>query len=98
MSDHETLKLAIRSLRENLNRTNIEWRDLTKMVCDAAESTLPKTKMTEVWHVEHCELGTPYVMVVGDAVIARARALALSKQTYTSCIRVTGPHQQEVPA
>ena len=45
-SERENLAEAIRSLRDGLNHTNMEWCDLKRMVFDAAQAhleTLPKT-------------------------------------------------------
>lgn len=86
--------------------------DALKAVVDdaAAESTLPRTKTVEVWHVEfvdmRLEIGDgpyPHVNCHKRESSARGRAIELSNSKrdgvpmYT-CIRVTGPHQQEVPA
>jgi hypothetical protein len=60
-------------------------------------STLPKVTFRQVWHVEFCNDGIPFVTVVGDAVIAHARAMAYRDKGF-ACIHVTGPHQQGVPA
>jgi hypothetical protein len=65
--------------------------------------TAPKTREVEVWHVEYtvwaCENGwQPRIEVCGDGVIAEARALKMRELNGKSCIRVTGPHKQTVPA
>jgi|GEM_PF-3609656 len=78
--------------------------DLAKALADAAESTLPKTKMVEVWRVEYAQtkINGPafYPFSASFHVEAEAQdyAKVLSKWDDTACIRVTGPHQQEVPA
>ncbi len=81
---------------------------------DAAESLLPKTKMVEGWQVEWCVgwtnggTGRWHTAPVPNPSLARsayytkaeadAHAARLSLKSMHKCIRVTGPHQQEVPA
>lgn len=72
-------------------------------VCRAAESTLPKTKMVETWHVEYAFKGTtPWAPMVSledsKADADKTAAEFAADPEYYSCIRVTGPYQQEVPA
>lgn len=100
MIDHAKLREAIAELRLFARH----WPDhdpskaRTLSVCDAAESTLPKTRMVEVWRVEYATNGVPgivsFVTRTGaDDWVNGAKGLA-----YISCIRVTGPHQQSIPA
>lgn len=73
-----------------------------------AHLTKPKTKMVETWHVEYCDVsGEPvewHVDPRSTKEVAEnvAAQLALdadeNRKRYYACIRVTGPHQQEVPA
>lgn len=63
----------------------------------------PKTKMVEVWHVEYavwaCNDGwQPRIEICGDSIIAEGRALKMRDMNGTTVIRITGPHQHEVPA
>ena len=86
------------------------WCSDLALVLDAAKSTLPKTKMVETWHVEFADLrleqkDTPYPCVNAfrreSSAHGRARELENSKRdgvAMYACIRVTGPHMQEVPA
>lgn len=67
-------------------------------VCRAAESTLSKTKMVEVWRVEWAtETGIVHAQHFTMEGNAQSHARSLRKNGM-ECIRVTGPHQQEVPA
>ncbi len=66
------------------------------LVACAAESTIPKT--VEVWRVEFAWLN-------GEACIEQRRRRADAetlagkrREGGATCIRITGPHQQEVPA
>ena len=108
----EKLREAIKAVRSevsSLEASNLgPWKsrsDTLRLLCDAAESTLPKTKMVEVWHVEYVDAETLYPAVDvrrdrdNGTFGAEARAERLRKQpSKYLCIRVTGPHQQEVPA
>lgn len=67
--------------------------------------TLPKTETVLRWHVEWCEIlpdsGKSILWVEAlhhneYSAKAAAEALKLGKQNV--CIRVTGPHEHEVPA
>lgn len=107
MIDHDKLREAL----GHVHRVFANQGGCTVTVCAddlrilraAAESTLPKTKMVEVWHVEytvwtHENVWEPRVEVCGDKVIAEARAIHKRNINRQSAIRVTGPHLQEVPA
>lgn len=77
-----------------------EWLNI---LADAAESTLPKTKMVEVWHVEFAQPhGTEWLALLhtfrDEATAKRRAATWADDYKGARCIRVTGPHQQEVPA
>lgn len=74
------------------------WR----LVAEAAEAhlaTLPKTKMVQTWHVEWAAANIPRI---DDPYLSREMAERGAEKRRThgpgKCIRVTGPHQQEVPA
>lgn len=62
-------------------------------------ATLPRTKMVEVWHVEFvsADTGAIYVNVHSTEEDAATEA-AQRKIRKCLCVRVTGPHQHEVPA
>ncbi len=69
---------------------------------NAVESTLPKTKMINVWYVESVGCGPGNTGSLFIAVY-RTRAEAEESSRYKEeglfiCVRVTGPHQQEIPA
>lgn len=75
---------------------------------EAAEAhlaTLPKTKIVVVWRVEFAQV-KPNTLATWEAAAATFTdrdeadryAKTVGKWPLTTCIRVTGPHQQEVPA
>jgi len=107
MSDHDKLREAITEVRQRMagnsmyvGNSIVLVRDIEQVLA-AAESTLPKTKMVEVWHSEWCWRNEPKIAVHFSqaAAIADADHLRrLNEKCEWSCIRVTGPHQQEVPA
>jgi hypothetical protein len=80
------------------------------MIVDAAKvyvSTLPKTKMVEVWRVEYAEWCSflnggewkPITRTALNETSAQEIAADYAKRPgERACIKVTGPHQQEVPA
>lgn len=59
----------------------------------------PKTKEVEVWHIEFAgaAMGNPYIELAESADEAERQA---AKRRYegATCIRVTGPHKQTIPA
>jgi hypothetical protein len=60
--------------------------------------TAPRSKQVEVWHVEYCNGSVPRV---DDPYISRMdaeRGADAHRRSGHQCIRVTGPHEQEVPA
>jgi hypothetical protein len=72
-----------------------------QLVREAAEkhlATLPKTKMVEVWHVEWALSGLPMLHLHYSKEQAEEAAAYLAREPHRTCIRVTGPHQQEIPA
>jgi hypothetical protein len=62
----------------------------------------PRTKEIEVWHVEYVQrmngAWCPEVELRFSPGMAEARANKLRELSVCACIRVTGPHKQEVPA
>jgi len=66
--------------------------------------TAPRTKTVEVWHCESAvktkDGFSPHVSAHRTRALAEKNADALRKASCDTfaCIRVTGPHQQEVPA
>lgn len=72
-------------------------------LADAAEAhlaALPKTAMVAVWHIEFASYGKPVIWTRtdrGDADSAAADMRKVGTDQY-QCVRVTGPHRQEVPA
>ena len=106
MSDHDKLREAIASLRKHMPRCSPQWAEELQVVADAAESTLPKTKMVEVWHVTYAHrVVHPFNADTWrcccdcfDAEqLAREVAGRLGSNANIAGIRVTGPHHQEVP-
>ena len=110
MTDAEKLRDALAFYRSQEGVTLYSDKR-RRIVLDAAEahlSTLPKTKMVEVWHLEavvrsHDGTWTPvvYCYLTGEQA-----ALALDEEATVfkhleealQCFRITGPHTQEVPA
>lgn len=100
--DAERLERALEYYNCDAYRTAPHFREIIT-AARAHLATLPRWKEVEVWHVEytvwaHEEGWLPRVEVCGDAVIAEARALKMRGLNGKSCIRVTGPHMQKVPA
>lgn len=50
MTDHDKLREAIKCFRSVGRETR--YHEMATLVLDAAESTLPRTKTVEVWHLE----------------------------------------------
>lgn len=96
MSEHDKLREAIAWARDT--HPTCHWHEMFTLLADAAESTLPQTKMVEVWHVEWAFMGAGCVGGFSSRDAAQREADWLNAQDGCACIRVTGPHQQEVPA
>jgi hypothetical protein len=104
MTDQEKLREEIKKLRD-LNRVYyVDGRpNLSPGTYFISEehATLPRIKMVEVWRVEYCRNFNPEIRNFQHQHIAQAFADVLPdepKGPTFSCIRVTGPHMQEVPA
>jgi hypothetical protein len=75
------------------------------VVCLIGALTKPRTKEVEVWRVEYCRRGDagtcdwlPVTRTFMNEQSARDTARDLeSVPALHACIRVTGPHKQEVP-
>lgn len=107
------LRSAIEDVREwvdsdgtgrflNSMRLEIGRMELGQVLA-AAESTLPKTKTVEVWHVEYAVKrhhgGIAHGIVVTETRSQADEAANNHRRNGASqCVRVTGPHQHEVPA
>lgn len=85
-----------------------QWEDAYRALYDHLTSpnkkTKPKTKMVEVWRVEWVQYPDnwkPFSQSEGEGEASRLwaeeRAEWLRKRPHYTCIRVTGPHQQEIP-
>lgn len=104
-TDHDKLRHQIKNFRERCYEHPLNPGDLADLYCvlAAAESTLPKTKYDEVWHVESVFRASSGNYVVSTHT-HRTREAAeesrrnLLKESAFSCVRVTGPHRHEVPA
>ena len=103
MSEHEKLRSAIERV---LAITGPNASDDLYRICKAAESTLPRTKMVEVWRVEYAKRWPtfdgaewmPCVYQYMSRSMADDTATGIAKDAWPkTCIRVTGPHMQEVP-
>lgn len=108
MSNSASLREAIRWARHDVDRirgaaTSMspmrDVADLLVILADAAESTLPKTKEVEVWRVEYAHWNGPRIAQVDTEGAAHSFAEHLrdAGRDHT-CIHVTGPHKQTVPA
>lgn len=105
MTDHDKLRGIVRQAHAFIDGARIGSmeRYLTAsdllLLADAAESTLPKTKMVEVWRVEWAGAGNSIPMIEQFGALLEAEDFANGRRVAgRKCIRVTGPHQQEVPA
>lgn len=106
MTDHDKLREAINNMRGLRRFYMPDTQAAVDTVLAAAESTLPKTKMVEVWRVEYAEHihKVEWRARVRGPFLARCdadnEAVMMAKlfSAEYACIRVTGPHQQEVPA
>ena len=94
MTDHQRLRNALDYVKRFPNADPAYAR-----IIAAAESTLPKTKFVDVWHVEAVwkETGVPSIGTYSSLAEAHA-SLPSFLEKYWSCVRVTGPHKHEVPA
>ena len=94
--DHDKLREAIHQMRLWMPKHPAAvW---AQTIHDAAASTVPKTKMVEVWHCEWWEASTGRARVEACQYKAEAEVFAYGlRAPIARCIRVTGPHQQEVP-
>jgi hypothetical protein len=61
-------------------------------------ATLPRTKMVEVWRVEYASNGLPCIVSFETRGGADGWVSGASGLAYIACIKVTGPHEQVVPA
>jgi hypothetical protein len=71
---------------------------ILRAAAEAHLAALPKTKMVEVWHVEWALNDQPMLHLHLSEADARASAKFIAGEEHRTCVRVTGPHQQEVPA
>ena len=124
MADHEKLREALEFFNDYLEGRadeailSIEATDTAitgecsvrelRRVIAAAESTLPRTKMVEVWRVEWATPATgwspespthfPTCHTYPTRQLANERAEEMAKaHDRYRCVKVTGPHRQEVP-
>ncbi len=72
-------------------------REDVQILLEAAQLALPKTKMVEQWRVEFAQEKVPYSASFHHESLAIAYAKTVRSWANTDCVRVTGPHQQEVP-
>ncbi len=102
MTDRDKLReaLALVGFWVNTDRVELgpsDWEALA-LVITAAASTLPRTKMVEVWRVEFAgaAMGLPYIEQ--DRTREEAEQQARKRRSEgATCVKVTGPHMQEVP-
>lgn len=113
MTDHDKLREALDQVEKSkksytgvLDPTTAYmgvWLRHFDTIMAAARSTLPKTKMVSVWRCEYSVLASalnwaPCVFGYLTKEDADEAAARMSNNERYRCIRVTGPHQQEVPA
>lgn len=111
MTEHEDLREAIRVARHVMSGNSGVRPDMVHpkwltLLADAAESTLPKTKMVEVWRIEWAlSIDGSEWEPMGYQKSTQAEAQQFADNVVkgapgkkVACIRVTGPHMQEVPA
>jgi hypothetical protein len=76
-----------------------EHADAILAAARAHLDTLPKTKtMVEVWRVEYASNWVPRTETFLTCEEANRWARGAIPLAYVSCVKVTGPHQQEVPS
>lgn len=105
-SDHDRLRDAIAEARGNMGRSCMVSNAAIEILVAAAESTLPKTKMVEVWHCSWAVkspggvhfLATAYDSRQGADGHAAYLALGGFADAPAFGVKVTGPYMQEVPA
>lgn len=110
MSGHDKLRKAIDGTELALAHLQaFRWDDAVReirandyrSVLAAARRTLPETKMVEVWRVEYCAQWPSewHAETANRYTREKAEKFAdeLRSNPARTCIRVTGPHQQEVP-
>lgn len=99
--DYEKLREALNHVRAwgayNLDASKLAF------VCDVAESTIPKTKTVDVWLVEGAYRDAegkwvPFTTTYDNPAEADHRVAYRNKRNSTeTCLRVSGPHQREIP-
>lgn len=95
--DHTKLREAIDHVRDDVSSRSCARCQLVVAAATAHLETLPKTKMVEVWRVEFVgSNGHPHANTYWTEADAK-ESLTWLRGHSVSCIRVTGPHQQEVP-
>jgi hypothetical protein len=104
--DPEKLDGFIKEARQilyTMDAFDMSWKPMLIALAAASEahlSTLPRVKEVEVWRVEYAySYGSGHEPVIAQY---RSHELALNHQKNlgpaASCITVTGPHRQKVPA
>lgn len=102
MIDRSKLESALAHFPRNARRGFSQPMQIVLEAAEAHRETLPKTKMVEVWRCEWViSWGGPDRLQLGcQSYWSRAEAEREAERLGpgAKCIRVTGPHQQEVPA
>lgn len=95
--DRGALEKAIEWLEE---RHNPEGPTVAILLAAARAhlDTLPRTKMVEVWRVEGAIHGSPHICNASTRDEAERIARNHRATPDFACVKVTGPHQQCVPA
>lgn len=105
MIDPVKLREALESVDRYFDKTGF-MTESWPIVAQSVRSLLPKTKMIEVWRVEWAHQAKPHQSApfwqptarhYEREYVARAIAKTLENEGNNACIRVTGPHMQEVP-
>jgi hypothetical protein len=101
--DRAKLEADIAWSRDHAIAFNSTWNERFGRVLLAAEShlaTLPKTKMVDRWKVEWTYKGCPGAYCWYDSPFEAANEFTRlsTMPKFYSDLKLTGPHQQEVPA
>lgn len=92
--DEKTKELFVRAYKHH--RGGFEESMGAALDALYAHLTKPKTKTVEVWRVEFTEHGRPACWTCLSVEEAHSHAIT-ARNANKQCIRVTGPHTQEVP-
>jgi len=103
--DSASLRSAIDRAKRDLCSFDGKDRAISELLISAAEkhlATLPQTREVETWHVEYArQYGDGWFAEIEGALCDSRTAAAVAESLRlggAKCVRVTGPHRQQVPA